>query len=295
MNNYNSTTPPYQTLSPNTNFHLDIAQQYLDSVGWSGCEVTDDSSGCDGDSHLAHANSGNVADCQPGEAFLLNRENKMYDGWASFQLQPADLLPAQATGYPHDTPALLDASSPYCHSPEAARLDWHHHPSSSEECSLDGESREHELIHDTFVPMRQWSPPGGMSQATHGQLAAVVGGTTSTRTSRRGAPHRHTRQFLEGDKKIRRKRDLNNEASQIYRRNKKNEKLESQTHYQEVLQENQNLHNEYNALEAHAHWCRRMHSALQSCLPSMPPAPRPVSPFLPYADHDASTLIHNDT
>ncbi|XP_045102092.1 uncharacterized protein LOC123498752 [Portunus trituberculatus] len=286
--NRNSSTPPYQTLSPNTNFYLDTAVEYLaSSEGWSGCEEANDNSGYYCDSRFALANPRNVADCQPGDA--MHNEETMPNS-TSFQAQPVDLLPDQATGYPHETPALLDASSPYCHSLDAANLDWHHQPSSSEECSLDGESREREQFGDTFVPMRQWSPTDGMSQATHGHLAAAVGGTTSTKTSKRGAPHRHTRQFLEGDEKIRRMRDLNNEASQIYRISKKDEKLELQIQNQKLVQENRNLHKDYNALEAHAQWCRRVYGDLQSSLPSMPPAPRPVSPFIPCADHDASTI-----
>ena len=285
--NYNSLTPP--CLSSETNFYLDTAVEYLASKGWSGYEDTDDN----WNSRLALDNPGNVAPYQPTDAFLPNRE--MMVNSSSFQLQPMGLMPAQTTGNPHETHALLDASPPYCHSLETPSLDWRHQPSSSGESSLDEESRNPEQFNETFGPMRQWSSTVEMSQATHGQLAAAVGTTTTTKTSRRGAPHRHPRQFLKGDDKIRRKRDLNNEASQIYRLNKKHEKQKSQTEYQDLLQKNQTLHNDYNALEVHAQWCREKHGALQSYLPSMPPAPRPVSPFLPYAHQDAATLTYNET
>lgn len=175
--------------------------------------------------------------------------------------------------------------APYYHSLEGAGCEWRTPPSPAEECSLDGAARESEQFSDTlFSLMGQCSPPFGMSEAIHDRLVAADHGATTEKTHRRGAPHRHKRQFLEGEVKIQRRRELNNEASYLYRGRKKTNEQELHIQLQKLELNNDHLHNKYQKLEAVAQVYRKLHRDFQSYLPDAPPA---TSPLLPYTDHDA--------
>lgn len=290
---------PTRSLSPNTNSNLELVAEYLASKGYGDHDL--------GENNTEFGHSAGTGHTPPGSAPVL-QDTQTWHAQTLYQLDPRQMdlgvvtpdrvwrqsnpllvEPASLSS----TPPSSDASPPYsCPSLQASggREQSPNLFPQAEGCSLNRIDWQNGQFINTLTPVNQSCGPSDGLESNFDQLLVNDPSNTSGK-SRRGAPHRHKRQFLEGEEKLKRNRELNNEASRIHRHSKRTNNEQRLNECQRLELRNQQLREKCCLLEKEALMYRevvepflRHHgyepAARYSTLPQTPdPYPNPANHF----------------